>query len=249
MKNIQEDRYSELFPINNSRNFSSHLLEKIKANLIEIEPEKCFRWEFHNRSMSWLNKKNCQDLISSIQQIGQVEPILVRQVRGDPNYDYEIIFGLRRWFACSQIPNQKVLAYVTEADDKICAILMHAENANRQDITDFERACSFAQQMTRGLFKNQNELAEAMGVSQGFISKMLTAAELCNYEWLHSLLKQKLDIPIKYAYILARLLKNPEVYELIKRKSEVLKTDHEKIGVFPPTARLGCFVMTGEDLT
>ena len=65
--------------------------------------------------------------------IGQITAAL----RG---YDYEIIYGMRRWFACSQIPKQKYLVKVTDADDKACSILMHIENADSKDISELSFA-------------------------------------------------------------------------------------------------------------
>jgi len=227
---VQENSYDELVHVDAPKSLSSSTIERNKPDLIKIDPTRCYPWEFHNRDTAWLTKDRCKDLITSIREHGQVEPILVRTVKNDPNYDYEIIFGLRRWYACSQIPNQKILACVTEANDKTCAVLMHTENANRKDIMDFERACSFAQQMSRGLFNSQTELANAVGITQGFVSKLLQAATLLEYEWLSPLLKNKLDIPIRYAYELAKLLKNPNTFECIKTKAESLQVAFEQTG-------------------
>lgn len=175
-----------------------------------IDPVRCKPWKYHNRDVDWLTNENCADLISSIQHNGQVEPILVRKSKenADADFDYEIIYGVRRWYACSQIPNQKVLAAFTEADDKTCMILMHTENADAKDISEFERAFSFAQQFKSGVFKNQTEMAKAMGVSQGLISRMIKAAELFEHDWLKALFRNKLEIKIKPAYKLVNMLKD-----------------------------------------
>lgn len=238
MTSVPQDPYDELIQVNAPKSSCFSTVEHSKTNLIMIDPVRCYPWEFHNRNTAWLTKERCRDLITSIRDHGQVEPILVRVVKNDPNHDYEIIFGLRRWYACSQIPNQKILACVTEADDKTCAILMHTENANRKDITDFERACSFAQQMNRGLFSNQIELANAVGITQGFVSKLLKAATLLEYEWLKPFLENKLDIPIRYAYELAKLLKNPNSFERIKSKVEALQIAFKQTGFVWTTPQL-----------
>lgn len=175
-----------------------------------IDPARCKPWKYHNRDVDWLTVENCADLISSIQHNGQVEPILIRKSseNREANCDYEIIYGVRRWYACSQIPNQMVLAAFTEADDKTCMILMHTENADSKDISEFERAFSFSQQFKSGIFKNQTEMAKAMGVSQGLISRMIKAAELFEHGWLKTLFRNKLEIKIKPAYKLVNMLKD-----------------------------------------
>lgn len=196
-----------------------------EMRIFEIDPARCKPWKFHNRDIAWLTKERCLDLMLSIQKNGQLEPALVRKIQGDADYDFEIVYGVRRWFVCSQIPQQKLLARITAADDKTCMILMHTENADSKDISDFERACSFSQQMKSGMFKNQTEMAEAMGLSQGTISKMIKAAEIFEHEWIKSLFHNKLDIPIKHAYSLSILLKKNETYQCIKKEADIIQTE------------------------
>lgn len=212
----------------NSKEHEAYLTEFKK-----VDPASCRPWKYHNRDAAWLTKERCLDLIVSIQKIGQIEPAIVRKIKDNPNYDFEIVCGVRRWFACSQIPDQKFLVCVTDADDKTCMILMHAENADSKDISEFERAFSFAQQMKSGAFKNQTELGDAMGVSQGTISKMIRAAEIFEHEWIKALFHDKLDIPVKHAYALSVLLKTPESYDLIHQEAIALRKTIEETGQFP----------------
>ena len=223
-----EDEFNDPLVIKKNQKLYSKLCNQYQTQLLEVDPNKCFPWEFHNRNLNTLSLKTCKDLVDSIKKIGQAEPILVRKVTLDPNYDFEIIFGVRRWFACRQIPNQKLLAYVTDVEDKSCAILMHAENTHRKDITKFEKACSFLQQMNSGLFKNQLELAQAVGFTQGFISKLLKAAKLLDYEWIHPLFQDKQELSIRYAYQLARYLEDPNTHNLIKERFEFLLQEYQK---------------------
>lgn len=216
-------------PNQQTKILSHNILEK----LIEIDPHQCKPWVYHNRDLAWLTPKGCEDLINSIQKNGQIEPILVRKLSGDPHYNWEIISGVRRWFACSQIPNQKLLASIVTADDKTCMILMHAENAHSKDISDFERAHSFAQQLDSGLFKNQTEMAQAFGVSQGTISKLVNAARLFEQVWIRDLFLSKIDIPIKQAYRLSSLLSNPSFATLMKEEATQIK-EEQKNNSFTP---------------
>lgn len=205
---------------------------------VQIETHRCKPWKYHNRDTAWLNLEHCSDLISSITKHGQFEPVLVRKLKDNQEYDFEIIYGVRRWFACSQINERRLWAYVTDLDDKSCTILMHAENADSKDITEFERAFSFAEQLKSNIFKNQTEIAEAIGVTQGTISKMIKAAEILNYEWISKLFRSKMDIPIKYAYALSVLLKKPECFEIIKKEAQQLYQEKEKTDWLPSSTHI-----------
>lgn len=190
--------------------------------LFTLAPERCRPWSYHNRDQAWFTLEGCRDLIKSIEKHGQLEPVIVRALEPGSEKDFEIIAGARRWFACSQIPQQKLLARVIEADDRSCMLLMHAENADAQDISDFERAYSFAVQLKSGAFKNQTDLAKAVQRSQSTICKMIKAAELFEYPWLEALFESKLELPIRLAYRLSTLLKRPGFYIKIEAEAKVL---------------------------
>src|ERR1039458_8305939 len=117
-----------------------------RENIFSVEPKRCRAWAHHNRTAAWYTRDRCQDLIESIAKDGQQEPAVARKLAGDPNFDYELIYGMRRRFACEFL-NAKLKLRVIEADDARAAVLMHIENADRQDITPMERALSAENQL------------------------------------------------------------------------------------------------------
>lgn len=220
-ESIEEDKFPAA-EIHTSSGAGREIIKRISAK--EVDPKKCRPWKFHNRDVSWLNSKDCQDLVDSISKNGQMEPGLVRALEDDPDFDYEIIYGVRRWFACKQIPNKKYLVRITTADDKQCSVLMHVENADSKDITDLERACSFAQQLKSGIFKNQAEMGQALSMTKGHISKMVNAAEIFSHKVINELFPSKRDISLRNAYKLSPFLKNlPDRKKIEKKASEILK--------------------------
>ena len=91
-----------------------------------------------------------------------------------------------------------------EADDARAAVLMHIENADRQDITPMERAISFHSQIEAKLFPTQDALAEAIGLSKGQVAKMIKAAALDAREFhCRALFADKSLVPVDQAYKLA----------------------------------------------
>ncbi len=194
-----------------------------RLTAIEIDPKVCRPWKYHNRDNDWLTKENCSDLIKSIEANGQVEPGLVRKLDDDPNYEYEIIYGVRRWYSSSQIKGKKFLARVTRADDRECMVLMHVENADSKDISDFERAYSFLEQLRSGVFVNQKDLASAMNVSQGLVTRMIQAAEIFDYDFIKETIKTKKDLPIRSCQLLLTFLSQANTRDKIKAKCEEIK--------------------------
>jgi ParB/RepB/Spo0J family partition protein len=197
-----------------------------RENIFAVDPKRVRPWKYHNRTEAWYTRERCQDLIDSIAKDGQQEPAVARRLKGDPNFDYELIYGMRRRFAC-ELLGKKLKLRVIEADDAHAAVLMHIENADRQDITPMERALSFQTQIEAKVFATQDALAEAIGLSKGQVAKMLKAAGVLKHATLAGLFADKSAIPVIQAYNLAMLLERPGAKEVILQAAKNLARDGE----------------------
>ncbi len=192
-----------------------------RENVFLVDPRRCRAWTYHNRTAAWYTRERCQDLIESIARDGQQEPALARRLTGDPNFDYELIYGMRRRFACEFL-NARLKLRVMDADDARAAVLMHIENADRQDITPMERALSFQTQIEAQIFPTQEALAEAIGLTKGQVSKLLKAASLMRQATLSQLFPDKSAVPVDAAYKLATLWDRPGAKEIILKAAQNL---------------------------
>ena len=185
-----------------------------RENILAVDPRRCRPWTFHNRLASWYTRERCQDLIESIAKDGQLEPAVARRIEGDPTHDFELIFGMRRRYAC-EVAGAKLKIRVVDVDDAKAAVLMHIENADRQDITPMERAMSFLTQVEAKVFPTQEAMAEALGVSKGQVAKMLKAAGLLKHAAIAALFGDKGAIPVEQAYQLAAVMEKPGAKEVV----------------------------------
>ena len=192
-----------------------------RENILSVDPRRCRPWKFHNRTAAWYTRERCQDLIESIVKDGQLEPALARKVAGDPDHDFELIFGMRRRFAC-EATGQKLRIRVVEADDARAAVLMHIENADRQDITPMERAISFLAQAEGKVFASQDAMAEALGVSKGQVAKMIKAAGLLKHPAVAALFPDRSAVPVEAAYKLAALMERPGARDVVLKSAQTL---------------------------
>ena len=197
-----------------------------RENIFAVDPKRVRPWKYHNRTEAWYTRERCEDLIDSIAKDGQQEPAVARRLKGDPNFDYELIYGMRRRFAC-ELLGKKLKLRVIEADDAHAAVLMHIENADRQDITPMERALSFQTQIEAKVFATQDALAEAIGLSKGQVAKMLKAAGVLKHATLAGLFADKSAIPVIQAYNLAMLLERPGAKEVILQAAKNLARESE----------------------
>jgi len=192
-----------------------------RENIFSVDARRCRAWAHHNRTAAWYTRDRCQDLIESIAKDGQQEPAVARKLAGDPNFDYELIYGMRRRFACEFL-NAKLKLRVIEADDARAAVLMHIENADRQDITPMERALSFQSQLEAKIFPTQDALSDAIGLTKGQVSKLVKAATLMRQGTISQLFPDKSTVPVDAAYKLATLWDRPGAKEVILKAAQNL---------------------------
>jgi ParB family chromosome partitioning protein len=192
-----------------------------RENIFSVDPRRVRPWKYHNRTAAWYTKERCQDLIDSIAKDAQQEPAVARKLVGDPKFDYELIYGMRRRFACEFL-NEKLRLRVIEADDTRAAVLMHIENADRQDITPMERALSFQAQLEAAVFPTQEALADAINLSKGQVAKMVKAASLMRQATISQLFPDKSLLPVDQAYKLAALFDRPGAKEVILKHAQNL---------------------------
>ena len=137
----------------------------------------------------------------------------------------------RRWFACNYL-GIKIRVKAIESTDRECAILMNLENKDRNDISEFEDAISYKQQLDAGLFDSQDEMASALDLKKSKLSKMLSAAKLIEHQEIFDLFEDITLLKINPVYSLVLCLeKNGSAIEGINKKVNQLKgaLSHRKI--------------------
>lgn len=196
-----------------------------------VDPESCKPWKYHNRDSAWLNPERCSDLISSIQKNGQQFPIIARKLENDPEGKaWEIIAGRRRWFACSYL-RKEVRVKALNGDDRECAIVMSLENKDRDDISEFEDAVSYKQQLDGGVFSSQDEMAVSLDLKKSKLSKMLIAAKVQNYKMVMNLFPDITKLKINPIYSLVSLIeKSNDNKQVILKRADKLYQDYVKKG-------------------
>lgn len=113
-------------------------------------------------------------LTASIQAVGVLQPILVRQT-GDE--DYELIAGERRWRAARRAGLQTIPALVQSATDLSSLEQAVVENLHREDLNPMEEAAAY-QQLIEDFGMTHEELAARVGRSRATITNMLRLFQL-----------------------------------------------------------------------
>ena len=106
-----------------------------------------------------------------------VQPIKVRPISPEGVVKYELVYGQRRHRACSDL-GIAVNAMVQEMSDQELFLTMDRENRGREDLSPYELGLHYQRALASKLWPSQNVLAKEVGITQAYVSKVLTLAQL-----------------------------------------------------------------------
>jgi ParB family chromosome partitioning protein len=159
--------------IDNAENVKTTVEETRKAAAIcEIEIEKIEANPYQPRTE--FDEEALRELAQSIEQIGIVQPITVREIDGGK---YQLIAGERR-FRASKLANLKKLpAYIRRAKDDTMLELALVENIQRENLDAMEIAISY-QRLLEECKLTQEELSERVGKKRTTVTNYLRLLKL-----------------------------------------------------------------------
>lgn len=121
-----------------------------------------------------IQKESLEELCSSIESYGLMQPIVVRQINGK---DFELIAGERRLRACRMISMDKIPAIVIRAGGTDSAVMALIENIQRENLGYIEEAEAFCSLISdHGI--TQEELALRVGKAQSTIANKIRILKL-----------------------------------------------------------------------
>lgn len=115
------------------------------------------------------DEESLAELTSSVQQIGVLQPILVRPLASG---GFELIAGERRWRAAGRAGLATIPAIVRVTDDLASVEQALIENLHRQDLTALEEAAAY-QQLIDDFELTHEQLSERVGKSRSAITNTL----------------------------------------------------------------------------
>lgn len=117
------------------------------------------------------------ELVQSIEQIGVLQPIVVRRVEPEDGVEFELIMGERRWRASREAHRETIPAIVRTTDDEDLLRDALLENLHRSNLNPLEEAAAY-RQLLDDFGCSQEELSKRIGRSRPQISNTLRLLRL-----------------------------------------------------------------------
>ena len=220
----------------------SSTINEIAIEQIEANPNQPRR-EFDQEAL--------QELANSIQQIGIIQPITLRQVADNK---FQIIAGERRWRASQLAGLKSIPAYIRTISDESVMEMALVENIQREDLNAIEIALGY-QSLMENNGMTQEQVSERVGKSRAAIANYIRLLRLPAQVQLalqkkeldmgHARALLSLDSPslqiklfkeiMKYGYSVRKveemvnLVKNGEDPEAVKKKAKEQREEGNKM--------------------
>jgi ParB family chromosome partitioning protein len=130
-----------------------------------------------NQPRRTIDPTEIEQLAATIRALGMIQPIVVRPLDGNPDDDYEIVAGERRWRAAQLAGMSTVPAIIRTLDERSTVLYSLAENIARSDLNPMELAKGYESVLANHGF-SQTELAEAIGQNLKTVNRILQLLKL-----------------------------------------------------------------------
>lgn len=183
----------------------------------EVDTKRVRLWAHHNRLYGLLNEEYCEDLITSFKAQGQSDPAIVRKLRDDPEFDYEIIAGARRLWTARHL-GRLLKIEVQDLSDEAAFLVSDASNKGK-DISEYERAKEFKAVLNALFGGSQARMSEKTGYNLAKISRYLALGDLD--ERIVKAFADPREITIHQAHMLRPLLASTAKRAILERAEEI----------------------------
>lgn len=200
-----------------------------------VDPARCRPWRLHNRDLDHLNEDTCRDLIDAfLSAKKQRIPAIVRRLPNDPEHDFEIIAGVRRWWTVTWLrahhhPDFEYLVTIQHVSDEEAFRVSDIENRSRKDISDWERANEYMRALDEFYGGSQSEMAEHLKISRSWLSRLLDVARLPAD--VVDAFADKHDITVRVARDIKPLTGDAKALPLMVAESRAIQAEREDLGL------------------
>ena len=146
--------------------------DEVVGSIIEIELDFIDVNPFQPRT--YFNEASLQELAKSIQELGVIQPITVRKLKGNR---FQLVSGERRYRASRLIGNETIPAYIRLANDQEMLEMALVENIQRKNLDPIEVALSY-QRLIDEIELTQEELSSRVGKKRSTITNYLRLLKL-----------------------------------------------------------------------
>src|SRR5690348_967014 len=136
-----------------------HPLRSDAGAFITADPFRCRVWDLNDRIDEYVTEESCRSEIASVERDGQLVPAVGRALKGNPDFDVEIVCGARRLFIARHL-GIPIRVELRDLTDRQAAVAVESENALRKETSPYERGMWLAKLLRQGIYQSRDEMAD-----------------------------------------------------------------------------------------
>lgn len=181
-----------------------------EGEVLGIDPERIRPYAGQPRK--YFDPESLEGLQKSIALVGQIQPGIVRPMGDDPDHDFELVDGERRWLCCRRLKRPFRAVPTSVEDDAVQFERSIAVNFQRADHTPMEESRAVVRILAAG--RSETEVAAIFGRSAAWVNVMKRLVDLhpdlqeelgAKFQQESARGKSRRSLPISVATLLARL--------------------------------------------
>lgn len=159
-------------PDNSIESVADKNAEQVIGSIIDLPLENINNNPFQPRTH--FNEEALKELSTSIKELGVIQPVTVRKMKGN---QYQLVSGERRLRASKLAGIKRIPAYVRLANDQESLEMALVENIQRQDLDPIEIGLSY-QRLIEEIQLTQDQLSERVGKKRSTITNYMRLLKL-----------------------------------------------------------------------
>ncbi|MEO2100031.1 MAG: ParB/RepB/Spo0J family partition protein [Flavobacteriaceae bacterium] len=159
-------------PDNSIESVADKNAEQDIGSIIDLPLENINNNPFQPRTH--FNEEALKELSTSIKELGVIQPVTVRKMKGN---QYQLVSGERRLRASKLAGIKRIPAYVRLANDQESLEMALVENIQRQDLDPIEIGLSY-QRLIEEIQLTQDQLSERVGKKRSTITNYMRLLKL-----------------------------------------------------------------------
>ncbi len=159
-------------PDNSIESVADKNAEQVIGSIIDLPLENINNNPFQPRTH--FNEEALKELSTSINELGVIQPVTVRKMKGN---QYQLVSGERRLRASKLAGIKRIPAYVRLANDQESLEMALVENIQRQDLDPIEIGLSY-QRLIEEIKLTQDQLSERVGKKRSTITNYMRLLKL-----------------------------------------------------------------------
>lgn len=147
------------------------------GSFIAADPFRCRAWDLNDRIEEYVTEESCRAEIASVQRDGQLVPVVGRTLKGNPDFDIEIVCGARRLFIARHL-RIPIRVEIRDLTDRQAAVAVETENSLRKQTSPYERGMWLAKLLRQGVYRSRDEMARDLSITPTQVTRLLKFSEL-----------------------------------------------------------------------